>query len=84
MWRDTRFYPGPRIFLMYVNDMSSSVDCDLLLYAGDSCLVFAGPDLKTIEANLNINFNPLCEWFVANKLSIHFSEEKQSPLYLAP
>ena len=32
--------------------MSNSVDCDLLIYADDSCLVFTGPDVKTIEANL--------------------------------
>ena len=31
---------GPLIFLLYVNDMSNSVDCDLLLYADDTCLVF--------------------------------------------
>ena len=43
---------GPLIFLLYVNDMSNSVDCDLLLYTDDSCLVFTGPDLKTIEVNL--------------------------------
>ena len=35
---------APLIFLLYVNDMSNSVDCDLLLYADDSCLVFTGPD----------------------------------------
>ena len=52
---------GPLMFLLYVNDMSNSVDCDLLLYADDSCLVFTGPDLKTIEANLNKNFNSLCD-----------------------
>ena len=39
---------GPLIFLLYVNDMSNSVACDLLLYADDSCLVFTGPDVKTI------------------------------------
>ena len=49
----------PLIFLLYVNDMSNSVDCDLLLYAVDSCLVFTCPDLNTIEANLNTNFNSL-------------------------
>ena len=52
--------------------MSNSVDCDLLLYADDSCLVFTGPDLKTVEAN----FNSLCDWIVENKLSIHFGEDK--------
>jgi hypothetical protein len=52
---------GPLIFLLYVNDMSNSVDYDLLLYADDSCLVFTGPDVKTIEENLNKNFNSLCD-----------------------
>ena len=32
--------------------------------------------VKTIESNLNRNFNSLCDWFVENKLSIHFGEEK--------
>ena len=67
---------GPLIFLLYVNDMSSSIDCDLLLYADDSCLIFTGPDIKTIESNLNRNFESLCDWFVENKLSIHFGEDK--------
>ena len=67
---------GPLIFLLYVNDMSQSVDCDLLLYADDSCLVFTDKNLKCIEENLNRNFNSLCDWFVDNKLSIHFGEDK--------
>ena len=37
---------GPLIFLLYVNDMSNSIDCDLLLYVDDSCLLFTGPDLQ--------------------------------------
>ena len=37
---------GPLFFLLYVNNMSNYVDCDLLLYADDSCLVFTGPYLK--------------------------------------
>ena len=56
--------------------MSNSVNCDLLLYADDSCLVFTDHDLKNIEDNLNINFNSLCDWFVENKLSIHFGDDK--------
>ena len=67
---------GPLIFLLYVNDMSTSVDCDLLLYADDSCLVFTGSNIKDIENNLNRNFESLCDWFVENKLSIHFGEDK--------
>ena len=67
---------GPLIFLLYVNDMSSSVDCGLLLYADDSCLIFTDKNLKNIENKLNTNFNSLCDWFVENKLSIHFGEDK--------
>jgi len=67
---------GPLIFLIYVNDMPQSVDCDLLLYADDTCLGCTDTNHKTIEIKLNKNFNSLCDWFVENKLSIHFGEEK--------
>ena len=67
---------GPLIFLIYVNDMPQSVDCDLFLYADDTCVGFTGNNIKTIENNLNRNFNSLCDWFVENRLSIHFGEDK--------
>ena len=67
---------GPLIFLMYVNDMPKSVDCNLYLYADDTCLVFSDDNLKSIESSLNRNFDSLCDWFIENKLSIHFGEEK--------
>ena len=67
---------GPLLFLLYVNDMPQSVSCDLLLYADDSCLVFTDKNFDNIENNLNRNFNSLCDWFVDNKLSIHFGEDK--------
>ena len=56
--------------------MAQSVDCDFFLYADDSCLIFTGIDIKEIEEKLNKNFNSLCDWFVENKLSIHFGEDK--------
>ena len=67
---------GPLLFLLYVNDMPQSVSCDLLLYADDSCLVFTGKDIDKIETQLNNDFNSICDWFVDNKLSIHFGEDK--------
>ena len=48
----------------------------MLLFADDSCLVFEGKDIDEIENRLNTDFNSLCDWFVDNKLSIHFSEDK--------
>ena len=67
---------GPLIFLIYANDMSQAVDCDLYLWADDSCVVYTGRDIRDIVANLNTNFNFLCNRFVKNKLSIHFVEDK--------
>ena len=51
--------------------MPQSVDCDLLLYADDTRLGFTDKNIKTIESNLNKNFNSLCDWFVENKLSVY-------------
>ena len=67
---------GPLLFLLYVNDMPQSVSCDLLLYADDSCLIFTGKEIEKIETQLNKDFNSICDWFIDNKLSIHFGEDK--------
>ena len=56
--------------------MPQSVDCELLLYADDTCLVFQHKDITETETALNTNFSMLCDWYVHNKLSIHFVEDK--------
>ena len=56
--------------------MKQEVECDLFLYADDSCLVYQHKDAKGIERKLNKNFSNVCDWFVNNKLSIHFGEDK--------
>ena len=67
---------GPLLFLLYVYDMPQAVSCELLLYVDDTCLICMGKDIKTIEDQLNKDSNSLCEWFIDNKLSIHFGEQK--------
>ena len=67
---------GPLLFLLYVNDMKQAVDCDLFLYADDSCLAYQHRDVKEIGRNLNKNFSDVCDWFVDNKLGIHLGEDK--------
>ena len=56
--------------------MPEAVDCELLLYADDTCLIFQHKDYTKIESVLNKNFSMLCDWFAENKWSIRFSEEK--------
>ena len=63
---------GPLLSLIYFNDMKQ----DLLPYADDSCLIFQHKHVTEIEKHLNNDFSNLCEWFLDNKLSIHFAEDK--------
>ena len=74
---------GPLLFLIYVNDMSQTVKSNPFLYADDSCLIFQGKDVTEIEKQLNGDFTNICEWFVDNRLSIHFSKDKTKPILFA-
>ena len=71
------------LFLIYVNDMPMAVKCNLLLYADDTCLVFQSKNFKAIEKQLNEDFADICGWFVDNKLSIHFGEDKSKSILFA-
>ena len=50
--------------------------CNLFLYADDACLVCQHKDINEIEKQLNKDFESICDWFVNNKLSIHFGNDK--------
>ena len=56
--------------------MNRVVDCELFLYADDSCLVYQHKDVKEIEQNLHKNTSNVCDWFVDNNLNIHFGDNK--------
>ena len=40
---------GPLLFLIYVNDMTMAVKCNLFLYADDTCLVFQSKNVSDIR-----------------------------------
>jgi hypothetical protein len=65
---------GPLLFLIYVNDMESSVGCDLLLYADDSALMVSNKDPKYIEKSLSAELSSISEWLADNKLSLHLGK----------
>ena len=67
---------GSLLFLLFVNDIPQAVHSDILLYADDTCLIFMGKDIKTIEELLNTDFSSLCDWFIDNKLSVRFGDDK--------
>ena len=74
---------GPLLFLAYVNDMSQAVTSTLLLYADDSCILYQHKAVVQIDKRLNEDFENLCNWFVDNKLSIHFGEDKTKSIIFA-
>ena len=63
--------------------MPQAVNSELYLYADDSCLVFQHKDLSAINEKLSFDFSKLCDWFVDNKLSIHFGEDKTKCILFA-
>ena len=59
------------------------MNSNLFLYAGDSCLTFQHKELEEIERTLNNDFENICDWFIDNKLSIHFGEDKTKSILFA-
>ena len=46
-----------------------------------SCL--STKDINEIEKQLNVDFSDICDWFVDNKPSIHFGEDKTKSILFA-
>ena len=63
--------------------MPQIIKSNLFLYAYDSCLVFQGKNVIEIEKQLNGDFTNICEWFVDNRLSIQFGEDKTKSILFA-
>ena len=60
--------------------MPQAINSELLLYADDTCLIYMGKDIQKLEEQLNSDFTSLYEWFIDNKLSVHFGEEKMKSI----
>ena len=45
--------------------------------------MFQPKDVEEIEKVLNNDFENICNWFVDNKLSIHFGEDKTKSILFA-
>ena len=48
----------------------------MVSFADDSCLMFQHKGVEEIEKVLSNDCANICDWFVDNKLSIHFGEDK--------
>ena len=47
------------------------------------CLIYQHKDLDEINKEPSKNFGNICDWFVDNKLSIHFGDDKTKSIFLS-
>jgi hypothetical protein len=62
---------GPLLYLCYCNDMEMAADCNLILYANDSIILYADSDPKVIENKLANELASINHWLIENKLLLH-------------
>ena len=65
---------GPQLFLLYINDMHSSLKCRLSLYADDSGLFYSHKDPAVIENVLSGELSNCKRWLIDNKQSLHMGK----------
>ena len=59
------------LFLLFINDLSFIVSCDLQQYADDTTISASGRNLVTIYKNLTENCNILNDWMGQNKFKLN-------------
>ena len=68
---------GPLLFLQYINDILQALsNTHTYLYADDTNIFCQDKDVTEIENVLNKEFANVCDWFIDNRLSVHFGEDK--------
>ena len=68
---------GPLLFLLYQNNLPQAVVGNSLLCADDTCIVFQHKSEIETEKQQIRDFSSVCDWFVDNKLSIHFGQDNK-------
>ena len=77
---------GPLLFLIYIyiNDLPQALnETGSHLYTDDTYIFYQDKDVEKIEKVFNKKFSSLCEWFIDNKLSIHFGDDKTKRIFFS-
>ena len=62
---------GLLFFLLYINDLSNSVNSVPRLFADDTCLLVYSSSIDHLESKLTIELSNVNEWILANKLTLN-------------
>ena len=54
------------------------------LYADDTCISFKHKNIENVNEKLDEDFNSLGDWFLDNKLSIYFGDDKTKTILFSP
>ena len=68
---------GPLLFLVYINDLPYCINHGISeLYADDTGLSASGKKVHDVEKLINLDLDKICNWLLANKLSINVEKTK--------
>ena len=81
MWYSARFYNGPLLFNIFINDIKSTTrKFTLIMYADDTTLVSYlenfGVTNIAIEDGLNQKISKVNTWLLSNKLVLNVAKSK--------
>ena len=62
---------GPLLFLIYYNDLLSTLSCDIDAYPDDSTMGTTGPSLQAISATLTENSEKVVDWMCSNRFKLN-------------
>ena len=65
---------GPLFFLIYYNDLLSTLDCSIDAYADDSTMSATGVDVAEISASLTDNCERVVSWMCSNQFKLNASK----------
>ena len=72
---------GPLLFLVYINDLTEAVDCDIKLFTDDSTLYITVDDHEVGADILNRNLTKIKEW--ANVWLVNFNPQKTESMVVS-
>ena len=67
---------GPLLFIIYVNDISASVNGEITQFADDTSVVIYNKLKDDMTKNINTNMNELTHWFKNNNLTLNTNKTK--------
>ena len=75
---------GPLLFLIFINDLPNASDLISWLFADDTALALSSSNIQELEIRFNYEVNKVHDWLLANRLSVHYSDNTQYMLIQQP